>query len=299
MGEVLKGLRRLGVRIDVAGRETLPLTVWGEGRVCGGAVTIDASASSQFVSGLLLAAPRFDAGVDVRHHGEPVPSRPHVDMTVEQLRLHGVEVDDDTEDRWSVRPGPIRAVDVTIEPDLSTAAPFVAAAMVTGGEVTVLGWPTRTTQAGDALRGIAEGMGARVDLTARGLTVQGPGSLLGIDVDLHDVGELTPAVAALCALADTPSRLRGVGHIRGHETDRLTALATELNALGARVTQTDDGLAIEPSPLHGGSFATYGDHRMAHAAVIVACAVDGVLVQDIATTGKTFPGFAEAWSRLF
>jgi 3-phosphoshikimate 1-carboxyvinyltransferase len=219
-------------------------------------------------------------------------------MTVAALRDHGVAVDDAEPDRWVVHPGPVRAVDVTVEPDLSNAAPFVAAALVTGGRVTVLGWPRATTQAGDALRGIVTMMGGQADLTEDGLVVTGSGTLRGVDLDLHDVGELTPAVAALCALADTPSRLRGVGHIRGHETDRLAALAGELTALGGDVTETEDGLTVRPSRLSGGPFRTYADHRMAHAAVIVGLAVPGVAVEDVATTAKTFPDFPGAWSRL-
>jgi 3-phosphoshikimate 1-carboxyvinyltransferase len=264
-------------------------------------VVVDASASSQFISALLLAGARYDEGVDVRHDGKPVPSLPHIDMTVAALRAHGVEVDDSDANRWSVAPGPVRAVDQLIEPDLSNAAPFLALAAVSGGSVTVRDWPRQTTQAGDALRDILTAMGCEVALTDGpdgGLTVTGSGTLLGIDVDLHDVGELAPAVAALCALAEAPSHLRGIAHIRGHETDRLAALATELGRLGAEVTEHPDGLTIGPAPLHGGVFRTYADHRMAHAAVIMGAAVDGVLVEDVATTGKTFPDFAAFWAGL-
>ena len=299
MGQILQGLRDLGVHVEDEDRGALPFTVVGTGSVRGGEVTIDASASSQFVSALLLAGPRYDKGVDVRHDGKPVPSLPHIDMTVEQLRLHGVEVDDSDANRWRVLPSAVRAVDVQVEPDLSNAAPFVAAALVTGGRVTVLDWPHATTQAGDALREIVTLMGGTADLGDDGLTVTGPGTLHGIDYDLHDVGELTPAVAALCLMADSPSHLRGVAHIRGHETDRLAALATQFNALGGHVTETEDGLTIRPTPLDGGPFRTYADHRMAHAGVILGLGVDGVLVEDIATTSKTFPDFAGAWTALF
>ncbi len=298
MGEVLDALRGLGVVVDDGGRGVLPFTVVGSGRVPGGTVTIDASASSQFISALLLAGARYDHGVDVRHEGKPVPSLPHIEMTVQQLRLHSVEVDELPPNHWRVLPGTIRAVDVDIEPDLSNAAPFLAAALVTGGEVTVRDWPRGTTQAGDALREILGAMGGEVQLTDEGLTVRGTGGISGVDLDLHDVGELTPAVAALCLLADSPSHLRGIAHIRGHETDRISALAHEFTALGGDVTETEDGLAIRPAPLHGGVFATYADHRMAHAGVIIGLAVDDVLVENIATTSKTFPDFAGAWTRL-
>ncbi len=297
MAGVLDALRGLGVAIDDGGRGTLPFTVSGTGHVAGGRVEIDASASSQFVSALLLAGAAYDGGISVHHHGPPVPSLPHIEMTLQCLREHGVAVDSG-DNVWTVHPSPVRAVDVSIEPDLSNAAPFVMLAMTSRGRVHVPGWPRETTQAGDALRGLLVRMGAEVALDDDGLTVTGTGPIVGLDADLHDVGELAPAVAALCALAETPSRLRGIAHIRGHETDRLAALCAELRGLGADVTEHDDGLSFEPAPLHGGVFHTYADHRMAHAGVIVGSAVEGVLVEDVATTSKTFPGFAGVWSGL-
>lgn len=296
VGEVLAALRSLG--IDISEGDRLPFTVRGTGTVPGGEVTVDASKSSQFISALLLAGARYERGVDVRHVGAPVPSLPHIAMTVEMLRSQGVEVDDSDADRWRVAPGHVAPVDLVVEPDLSNAAPFLALAAVSGGSVTVRDWPRHTTQAGDALRQILADMGCTVSLTADGLTVEGPESLNGVELDLHDVGELAPAVAALCALAATPSRLTGIEHIRGHETDRLAALATELTALGAHVTELEDGLEISPAPLHGGLFHTYADHRMAHAGVIIGAAVDGVLVENVATTSKTFPDFATFWAGL-
>jgi 3-phosphoshikimate 1-carboxyvinyltransferase len=298
MREILEALRGLGVTVEDEDRGALPFTVLGAGRVRGGTVTIDASASSQFISALLLAGARYDQGVDVRHDGKPVPSLPHIEMTIDQLRRHGVEVDDAEPNRWRVLPGDVHAIDVPVEPDLSNAAPFVAAALVTRGRVTVRDWPRATTQAGDALRDVIAMMGGTAELDDDGLTVSADGPLVGIDYDLHDVGELTPAVAALCVLATTPSHLRGVAHIRGHETDRLHALATELNGLGGHVTETEDGLTIRPSPLNGGVFRTYADHRMAQAGVILGLGVDGVRVQDVGTTAKTFPDFAGTWSRF-
>jgi 3-phosphoshikimate 1-carboxyvinyltransferase len=298
MAEVLDALRTLGVRVS-SGSDRLPFLIDGTGSVRGGTVVIDASTSSQFVSALLLAAPRFEEGVDVRHDGKPVPSLPHIEMTVACLRARGVEVDDGDANRWRVLPGPIAARDVAIEPDLSNAAPFLMLALTSGGRVTVADWPAVTTQAGDALRGILEQMGAEVTLADDGLTVRGTGAIHGIDVDLHDVGELAPAVAALAALADSPSHLRGIAHIRGHETDRLAALARELTALGGDVTEHADGLAVRPAPLHGGTFHTYADHRMAQAAVVVGSAVPEVVVEDVETTSKTFPGFAQVWAELF
>jgi len=298
MAGVLDALRDLGVDVDDGGRGTLPFTVGGAAHVRGGQVVIDASSSSQFVSALMLAGARYDEGLTISHEGPPMPSLPHIEMTLACLREHGVEVESQGGTTWSVAPSTICATDVLIEPDLSNAAPFLMLALTSGGRVRVPGWPRHTTQAGDALRELLSRMGAEVTLDDRGLTVAAGESVLGLDADLHDVGELAPAVAALCALASTPSRLRGIAHIRGHETDRLAALRTELRGLGANVTEHPDGLSFEPAPLHGGTFHTYADHRMAHAAVVVGSVVQGVLVEDVATTSKTFPGFAEVWTGL-
>jgi len=292
---LVEALRRLGVRVD---SDTLPLTVHGTGRVPGGEVAIDASASSQLVSGLLLAAPRFAGGVTVRHTGTRLPSRPHISMTVQMLTAAGAAVDGSVADTWTVQPGPVRGRAWDIEPDLSGAAPFLAAALVTGGEVTVPGWPHVSTQAGDRLRHLLTGMGATCTLSPRGLTVRGDGRVRGLHADLSDVGELVPVLAAVCALADSPSRLTGIAHIRGHETDRLTALAHELTALGAEVIDDADGLTIRPRPLRGGVFQTYDDHRLAHAAAVIGLVVPGVQISDVGCTAKTMPDFPALWSSM-
>ncbi|MCX6406820.1 MAG: 3-phosphoshikimate 1-carboxyvinyltransferase [Propionibacteriales bacterium] len=298
MGQTIATLRALGVDVDDEGRGALPFVVRGTGVVEGGPLEVDASASSQFVSALLLTAPAFARGLDLRHVGAALPSLPHVEMTVHELRRRGVAVDDTTPDRWVVSPGPVRALDVDIEPDLSNAGVFVAAAVATGGRMRVRGWPERTQQAGDAWRWLVEAFGGGVERDGADLVFQGGSSIQGVDLDLHDVGELTPVVAALAALADGPSRLRGVAHLRGHETDRLAALATELNRLGGDVTETEDGLEIRPRPLHGAIFETYDDHRMAHAAVVLALRVPELFVENVSTTVKTYPNFAPVWERL-
>ena len=298
MAPVLMALRDLGVPVDTGGRDALPFTVRGRGHVRGGRVRIDASASSQFVSALLLAGPRFAEGVTVEHVGRPIPSEPHVVMTVEALRDAGVVVEHADPTMWRVEPGPVGALDVQVEPDLSNAGPFLAAAAVTGGRISVPGWPQNTTQAGDALRDLLDGMGADVTLARDGLTVRGTGELYGIDADLHAAGELAPVVAALAALADSTSRLHGIAHLRGHETDRLAALAKEINNLGGNVTETDDGLIVKPMPLHGGLFATYDDHRIAMAAAVIGLRVPGILVENVGTTAKTLPGFTDLWARM-
>lgn len=299
MRTLLDGLRQAGVEIDDGGWGRLPFTVHGSGRVPGGAVGIDASASSQFVSGLLLAGARYDKGIEITHTGEGrVPSLPHIEMTLQVLRRAGVEAQAGAPGVWQVAPGSVRGGRHAVEPDLSNAAPFLAAALVTNGSVTVPGWPQATTQAGDALRHLLAAMGGSVSLEASGLTVAGTGALRGIDVDLHDVGELTPVLAALAALAEGPSSLRGIGHLRGHETDRLAALCTELSALGGEVSEHADGLTIRPRPLHGGTWHAYADHRMATAGAVLGLVVDGVEVDDIACTAKTLPDFPGSWATL-
>lgn len=298
MHVILDALRRLGVNLDDQDTGRMPYAVNGTGSVRGGQVTLDASGSSQFISALLLAGARYDEGVDIHHDGKPVPSQPHIDMSVAMLRERGVQVDDDDPNRWVVSPGPISALDVAIEPDLSNAAPFLAAAAITGGAVTVPDWPTHTTQPGDQLREIFTRFGADVSLSSSGLTVGGTGELNGVDLDLRDVGELSPVIAAVAALADGPSYLRGITHLRFHETDRLAALETELNALGGDVSQTADGLEIRPRPLHGGLFGTYHDHRMAQAAAVIGLAVEGLEIDNVGTTSKTMPEFPDVWSAL-
>jgi len=293
---LIAGLRALGVEIEDGGRGRAPFTVHGAGRVRGGAVEVDASESSQIVSGLLLAAARFDDGMDLTLSGS-MPSMPHVEMTVTTLRAHGVEVTV-TDRGWRVSPGPIAARDVGIEPDLSNAAPFLAAALVTGGRVTVRDWPETTTQPGAQLDRILSAMGAEVARTPEGLQVTGPPTIAPLVADLSEVGELTPVLAALCALAHGTSRLTGVGHLRGHETDRLQALDEVLTAVGARVEQLPDGLIIEPGPQRPALLDSYADHRMVHAAAVLGLAVEGVQAGDPGAVAKTLPDFIDRWNRL-
>jgi len=299
MGPVLAALRQLGVRVDEHGEPGhLPFTVHGRGGLLGGQVDVDASGSSQFVSGLLLAAPRFTHGLTIRHTGRTLPSLPHIEMTVEVLRAAGVEVDDSRPAIWHVFPGPIGAGDVRVEPDLSNAAPFLCAALVAGGTVRVPGWPTSTTQPGGLVPGILEKMGGTASLDGDVLSVSGTGDVRGVDLDLHAAGELAPTIAALAALAGSPTRLRGIAHLRGHETDRLAALASEITRVGGQAEQTADGLVITPRPLTAGTWKTYEDHRMATAGALVGLRVPGIEVEDVATTSKTLPDFVGMWTGM-
>jgi 3-phosphoshikimate 1-carboxyvinyltransferase len=298
MGAIIAALRALGVDVNDDGRGSLPFTVHGAGRVEGGAVEVDASSSSQFVSALLLSASRFENGLDLTHAGERLPSLPHIEMTIAALAARGVTVESPEVGHWIVAPGTIAARDVDIEPDLSNAAPFLAAAVVTGGTVTITGWPESTTQVGADLAELLPLFGATVTRDGDRLTVTGPSRLQGVTLDLTTGGELAPAMVAIAALADGPSEITGIGHIRHHETDRLAALAAEINGLGGQVTELEDGLRIEPRPLHGGVWRSYEDHRMATAGAIVGLAVEGVEIENVATTAKTLPQFTQLWTRM-
>jgi 3-phosphoshikimate 1-carboxyvinyltransferase len=294
---LLRALSDLGAEIDNGGRGAPPFTVRGRGGLPGGTVELDSSASSQFLSALLLAGPSFDNGVTVRLVGDAPPSEPHIAMTLDMLRRFGAAPEREGGE-LHVPPAVLGLAEYAVEPDLSTAAPFVVAAAAAGGTVRVAGWPEHTTQPGDWLRGLLTDLGAEVGLDAGGLTVTGPATVAGAELDLHEVGELTPVVAALLCFAEGPSTISGVAHLRGHETDRLAALATELAGLGGRVEQTDDGLRITPVPLHGGVFHTYDDHRLVMAGAVLGLRVDGVEVENPATVGKTFPGFVDAWTAM-
>ena len=350
----LTSLRGLGVSVGdaqaIAGSPSgrLPFTVHGTGALRGTGVTasaqplvIDSCASSQFVSGLLLIAARTELGLSLSHRGAAMPSVPHVVMTLAALRARGVDarwvgapaddpaglglidgagpVLDPTRLDWTVAPGPIAALDEAIEPDLSNAGPFVAAAAVTGGQVRVHGWPLASTQPGFRWPEILAEFGCDVVVlqldSGRGhsaaglgfggsgeLVVQGPDVLVGVDLDLSAVGELTPVVAAIAACASTASTLRGIGHLRGHETDRLVAIATELTALGARVEVGDDFLVIHPGvlrvPADGRPLLTYGDHRMVHLGAVLGLVTSGLRIADVETVAKTMPDFTTRWQAL-
>ena len=302
VGPVIAALEELGVTIEHSNRYSLPLTINGSGTIKGGTLEIDASASSQFISALLLIGPVTQTGITIKDIGKTLPSLPHIEMTIAMLQTFGAKVESKISDsgrrEWRVEPGELVGQDLIIEPDLSNAAPFMAAAMICGGEVVIADWPKKTTQPGDQLRNIFTQMGAKIEFVGSGLKVVGSGNIHGIDIDLHDVGELTPSIAAVAALADSPSSLRGIGHLRLHETDRLAALATELNALGGDVDEEESALHISPAPLHSVIFHTYDDHRLATEGAMIGLAIDGIDVEIIATLQKTLPDFPGAWQEM-
>lgn len=307
MRPVLDALRALGADISDDGRGALPFTVHGAGSLRGGRVELDASLSSQFVSALLLSAPRFTEGVHVVHTGERLPSVPHIEMTLEALRARGVDADSPAPGEWRVKPGPIGAREITIEPDLSNAAPFLAAALAVGGSVTIPHWPSDTTQVGDHLRELLPEFGGTATLEDGALTVTGTGELRGVKLDVPNAGELSPTLVGLAALAALPrpdgspgegSEITGIGHTRHHETDRIAALVAEINALGGHAEELPDGIAIHPSAMHGGLWHAYADHRIATTGALIGLVVPGVSVDDIGCTSKTLPEFPRLWADM-
>jgi 3-phosphoshikimate 1-carboxyvinyltransferase len=304
MQTTLDALAQLGVAVEKEGPGGLPFTMTPPAVLTGESVTIDASLSSQFVSGLLLAAPRMPRGLTITHTGESLPSLPHIDMTIASLRARGVSVDSPKPGVWRVDPGDINPIDVTIEPDLSNAAPFLAAALISGGEVTLEGWPQHTTQVGRHVPELLEIFGAEVHYGESSVTVSGGAGwvngaqIRGVDLDLSHAGELAPTFIALSALADGPSTFRGIGHLRGHETDRLSALVSNIQALGGNARELPDGIEVTPAPLDGGPWAAFDDHRMATSGALLGLGVRGIVIDDIACTSKTLPEFVELWSAL-
>jgi 3-phosphoshikimate 1-carboxyvinyltransferase len=295
MKTTVDSLRALGVEVSGSG---LPFTIHGTGEVVGGELSIDASESSQFVSGLLLVAARFKNGLTLNHTAKTLPSMPHIDMTIETLAKRGVKVSKLSETSWRIEPGEISGRTVEIEPDLSNAGPFMAAALVAGGTVTIENWPTSTTQVGNDFVSLLALMGGQVSRNGTGMSVTGTGEINGIEIDLSSAGELTPVIAALAALAKSKSFISGVAHLRGHETNRLKALVDEINSIGGKATETQDGLIVEPADLRGGLWKTYGDHRMATAGAIIGLRVPGIEIEDITVTSKTMPGFELLWSKM-
>lgn len=298
MGAMITALRDLGVDIDDEGTWSLPFTIRGHGRIRGGRVEIDASASSQFVSGLLLAAPRFDVGLHLVHTGEHLPSLPHIDMTIESLSRRGIRIERPAVGEWLVEGGVPRAKEIAIEPDLSNAAPFLAAAILTGGEVSITGWPLHSTQPGALLPEILQAMGARVARHSGTMTVRAGSGIRGLELDLSAASELTPTIVGLAVFADGPTTIRGIGHIRMHETDRIAALIGNITALGGEVEELSDGLRVVPRALHGGGWAAHHDHRIATTGALIGLRTPDVVIDDIGTTAKTLPEFTVLWERM-
>ena len=298
MKTLINALKNLGISVDDQSTGSLPFSIASDGLVQGGEITIDASESSQFVSALLLAAPRFKNGLTIKHVGKNLPSLPHIEMTIDMLKQVGVEVITLDKNSWKVLPSKIQSKNWVIEPDLSNAGPFLAAAMVTKGEVTIPDWPQHTTQAGNAWIEILTKMGANISLNEKGLTVKIANEIKGIDFDLSDVGELTPVLVSIALFANSTSTLSGIAHLRGHETDRLAALVENIKSIGGDAEETSDGLIIRPTKLKAGMWKAFDDHRMATAGAVIGLVISGIDVDDIKTTSKTLPDFEKMWAHL-
>jgi 3-phosphoshikimate 1-carboxyvinyltransferase len=311
MKPVLDGLEQLGASIKYEseiGRLPFTVTPPAAASSAHATVSIDSSGSSQFISGLLLIGSRLPGGLHLRHTGDKLPSMPHINMTVADVRAAGGEVAEPARGEWVVAPAPLNLPEsIVVEPDLSNAAPFLGAALIAGGSVSVPHWPERTTQPGALLPDILERFGASVSysLDASGrrvLTVTSSGVIRGLgDLDLSAAGEIAPSIAALTVFADAPTSLIGIAHLRGHETNRLLALVTEINRIGGKAKELDDGIEVVPVPLasmHGAAMETYADHRMATFAAMIGLRVAGTGVSNVETTRKTLPDFVSMWNSL-
>ncbi|QSY57194.1 3-phosphoshikimate 1-carboxyvinyltransferase [Bifidobacterium imperatoris] len=311
MKPVLDGLEQLGATVEYHGEigklpfTITPPTALPQNRA---QVSIDSSGSSQFISGLLLIGSRLPGGLTLQHTGEKTPSLPHIRMTVADVTGAGGEVNaDETARTWTVEPRALQLPDkVTVEPDLSNAAPFLGAALIAGGTVRVPHWPQSTTQPGGLLPGYLEQMGAAVSFPViddvRYCEVTGNGTVHGLGTfDLTAAGEIAPSLAAILVFADAPTDMVGIGHLRGHETNRLAALVAEITRVGGKAEELPDGLRIEPvasEQLHGADMETYADHRMATFAAMLGLRITGINVKNVATTRKTLPDFVGMWNGM-
>ncbi|MFU0663421.1 3-phosphoshikimate 1-carboxyvinyltransferase [Gardnerella vaginalis] len=313
MKPVLDGLEQLGARVEYHGEVGfLPFTVTPPSREIlknnfKKIVRIDSSSSSQFISALLLVGSRIPGGLELEHIGETLPSMPHIRMTMDDICKAGGTTTMTSNAIWHVKESKITLANaVTIEPDLSNAAPFLGAALIAGGSVSIPNWPLSTTQPGGLLPEILEKMGAKISFEKTGddagiMRVESDGEIKAIPhLDLSAAGEIAPSIAAILAFADGPSELHGIAHLRGHETNRLQALVKELNRVGIVAKELEDGIRIEPSNhiMHGEVMETYADHRMATFAAMLGLRIENIRVKNIATTRKTIPDFPGMWHKM-
>ncbi|MDU0967619.1 MAG: 3-phosphoshikimate 1-carboxyvinyltransferase [Actinomycetaceae bacterium] len=308
MAGLLDALSSLGAQITYEGQAGfLPFVVHGQGGLEGGRVEIDSSESSQFLSALILVAPRCERGLEIHSVGS-LPSIPHVRMTWDAVQSRGVAcrvaemtVMKGAEEpcAWVIEPGPITGETVTIDPDLTNAGPFLAAPLLAGGQVRMTNWPSHTSQPGDHWRGLLTAMGGRVNCDDEGgIISQYMGPISPVSLHMYALGELVPTVAALAAFAVSPSTLSGIAHLRGHETDRLAALEDSLTRIGVGAKVTRGALTVSPAPAHGAQLDSFGDHRMAMFGAIVGLVTPGVTVVGMDAVDKTFPTFPTLWEQM-
>jgi 3-phosphoshikimate 1-carboxyvinyltransferase len=290
IGDLLDGLRQLGVRAYSEGPNGFPPVVVEANGIPGGPVRIKGDVSSQFLSALLMAAPLAQHETTIEVIG-PLVSQPYVAMTVALMRQFGARVACEVPSLFRIPARQTyRKTFFAIEPDASAASYFFAAAAITGGRVTVLGIPEKSLQGDVAFVDVLAAMGCRVERCSSGITVHGR-PLRGIDVDMSAISDTVLTLAAVACFADGATIIRNVGHIRHKETDRLAALAAELRKLGAEVEERPDGLTITPRPLHGAALETYNDHRMAMSMALVGLRVPGVVLRSPGCVVKTYPDF--------
>jgi 3-phosphoshikimate 1-carboxyvinyltransferase len=301
IGDLVDALRKQGTTVNYDGAEGFPPISLGDGKLNGGETVVGGATSSQFLSGLLMAAPYAETPLVLNVQGELV-SKPYVTMTITVMRAFGAEVE------IASSSGPYR-VDNTaryqdrtysVEPDASAASYFWAAAAVSGGRVTVKGLDQNSLQGDVGFCDCLDRMGCQVDYGVGEITVQGPESLAltGADLDMGDISDTAQTLACVALFAHGPTRIRNIAHVRHKETDRIGDLARELRKLGAEVTEYEDGMTITPAPLQPASLATYNDHRMAMSFAVIGLRLDGLVAQDPGCTAKTYPQFWRDWAKL-
>jgi len=298
MKTLIESLKKLNVKVIDNHQGKLPFSIISDGQITGGEIEIDASESSQFISALMLVGAKFNNGLTIKHVGQNLPSAPHIEMTIEMLKEVGVKTNQINATTWRIDNQTINSRNWVVEPDLSNAGPFLAAAMVTKGEIKINDWPLQTTQAGNSWIEILSLMGANIQLNSKQLILKNDSEIKGINYNLNDVGELTPVLVAISLFANSKSEFTGISHLRGHETDRLAALVENITAIGGDAKETEDGLIINPKQLHGGVWKAFDDHRMATAGAVIGLKVKDIYVDDIATTSKTLPNFEEMWNKM-
>lgn len=297
MGPTIDALRRLGAEVDDGDRPGhLPVIV-SAGSVRGDGVAVDGQTSSQFTSGLLLSGASLAEGISIDLVGSVV-SRPYLDMTIEVLRAFGVEAGIEGERRLWVRSGGLRATDYAIEPDASAASYFLAATAICGGEVRIRGLGERSIQGDAKVAAVFDLMGAQVSIDNGSTTLRSTRTLSGIDVDLTDMPDMAQTIAATAPFADGPTTVRGVEVIRGHETDRIAAIVTEMRRCGITAEEHADGFTIHPGTPQPARIETYRDHRMAMSFALLGLRTPGIEIADPGCVAKTFPQFFDVLDEL-
>jgi len=292
-GTLVGALRTLGATVT---ENALPITVQ-KAKMKGGLVSIPGSASSQFLSGLLLSAPLFSGPTVIDITGDLV-SKPYVDLTLSTMSPFGVYVENDNYRRFEVSPQTYQSVVTRIEPDASAASYFFAAAAITGGRVRVIGLDDSTVQGDLAFVNALEKMGATVTLGDGWTEVSGPERLTGIEIDMVNISDTAQTLAVVAAFASTPTTITGIGFIRLKETDRIRAVVTQLSKLGIRAQELEDGMKIWPGTTSGGLVETYDDHRMAMSFSLLGLVNKGIEIENPGCVAKTFPTFFQALEQL-